>query len=37
MDRMIDVRKTVLIAEDVEINRMLLGTILEEEYDVRYA
>ena len=34
---MIDVRKTVLIAEDVEINRMLLGTILEEEYDVRYA
>ena len=37
MDRMIDVRKTVLIAEDVEINRMLLGTILEEKYDVRYA
>ena len=37
MDRMIDVRKTVLIAEDVEINRMLLGTILEEEYDVLFA
>ena len=37
MDRMMDVRKTVLVAEDVEINRMLLGTILEEEYDVRYA
>ena len=37
MDRMIDVRKTVLIAEDVEVNRLLLGTILEQDYDVRCA
>ena len=37
MDNVIEVRKTILIAEDMDINREMLGAILEEEYDLLYA
>ena len=31
------IRKRILIAEDIAINQMLLGAILEEDYDILYA
>ena len=37
MNQMIDVRKTILIAEDMEINQMILGAILQDTYDLLYA
>ena len=36
-ENILKVRKKILIAEDVALNQMMLGEILEEEYDLLYA